>query len=64
VTKSKVVIDSGAEYTDQWDKAGRREGHGVQVWPVGFMYVSYYKNDKANGKGRFIHADGDIYSGK
>jgi len=25
--------------------------------------VGYWRNDKANGKGRLIHADGDVYEG-
>ena len=64
VTKPKVVLANGAEYTGQWDKAGRKEGRGVQVWVDGSMYEGYWKNDKANGKGRLIHADGDIYTGE
>jgi hypothetical protein len=28
------------------------------------MYEGYWKSDKANGKGRLIHADGDIYDGE
>jgi hypothetical protein len=27
------------------------------------MYEGYWKNGKANGKGRLIHADGDVYLG-
>ena len=60
VTKAKVILDNGAEYTGQWDEAGHKEGRGVQVWVDGSMYEGYWKNDKANGKGRLIHADGDI----
>ena len=29
----------------------------------GSKYVGYWKNDHANCKGRFIHADGDVYEG-
>ncbi len=34
------------------------------MWPDGSIYEVYWKNDKANGKGRLIHADGDVYLGE
>jgi len=27
------------------------------------VYEGFWKNDKANGKGRLIHADRDVYEG-
>jgi hypothetical protein len=27
------------------------------------LYEGYWRNDKANGKGRLIHSDGDVYEG-
>jgi hypothetical protein len=27
------------------------------------MYEGEWRNDKANGKGRLIHSDGDVYEG-
>ena len=27
------------------------------------MYEGWWKNNKANGRGRLIHADGDVYDG-
>jgi hypothetical protein len=27
------------------------------------MYEGWWKDNKANGKGRLIHADGDVYDG-
>ena len=27
------------------------------------MYEGWWKDSKANGKGRLIHADGDVYDG-
>lgn len=40
-----------------------RDGEGTQIWPDGSKYVGHWKNDMADGKGRFIHADGDYYLG-
>ena len=33
------------------------------LWRVIIFYYSYWRNDAANGKGRLIHGDGDIYEG-
>lgn len=35
----------------------------MQVWPDGSCYQGFWKNNKANGKGRLIHSDGDVYIG-
>jgi hypothetical protein len=40
-----------------------RDGMGIQIWPDGSKYEGYWKADKANGRGRLIHADGDVYEG-
>jgi len=36
---------------------------GIQIWPNGSVYEGHFKNNLANGKGRLIHADQDIYEG-
>ena len=43
--------------------AGKRHGTGMQIWEGGAKYEGQWSNDKANGKGRLIHADGDVYDG-
>ena len=63
-TKKMIQLENGAEYEGQWDKQGRKDGRGVQVWVDGSLYEGYWKNDKANGRGRLIHADGDVYNGE
>jgi hypothetical protein len=40
-----------------------RHGAGKQYWTDGSFYEGYWKNNMANGKGRLIHADGDVYEG-
>ena len=58
---------------------GIRDGYGVQVWKDGAKYEGYiiviiiwsiylcligeWKNNKAEGKGKFYHVDGDIFDG-
>eukprot|EP00826_Nyctotherus_ovalis_P028693 TRINITY_DN2263_c0_g1_i10.p1 TRINITY_DN2263_c0_g1~~TRINITY_DN2263_c0_g1_i10.p1 ORF type:complete len:213 (+),score=17.88 TRINITY_DN2263_c0_g1_i10:224-862(+) len=41
-----------------------REGYGVQRWPDGSMYEGHWKNDRANGQGRFVFSNGDTYEGE
>ena len=36
----------------------------MQVWTDGARYDGEWNNDKAQGKGRFVHADGDVYEGE
>jgi len=33
------------------------------MWPDGSRYEGYWSNDKANGQGKLVHADGDVYEG-
>ena len=40
-----------------------RQGKGRQIWPDGSMYEGWWMDNKANGAGRLIHADGDVYDG-
>jgi hypothetical protein len=78
IMKKIVVLENGAKYEGQWnEQTGERDGMGVQIWPdgkfhydsfnilhLGSVYEGYWKNDKANGKGRLIHADRDVYVGE
>ena len=43
---------------------GLRHGQGTQVWPDGARYEGEWRNNQANGFGKFWHADGDIYEGE
>lgn len=33
------------------------------MWPDGARYVGNWEGNKANGQGKFMHADGDVYEG-
>ena len=58
------VFPTGAIYKGQWRGIANRHGYGVQVWPDGATYVGMWENNKAHGRGHFIHADGDEYDGE
>ena len=44
-------------------ETNHRHGRCIQTWIDGSRYEGYWKNDKANIRGKLIHADGDIYDG-
>ena len=64
IDRGPYEMDNGAIYHGQWTKEGHREGKGTQIWKDGSKYTDYWKNDQANGTGRLIHADGDVYEGE
>lgn len=37
---------------------------GKMEWPDGAKFVGEWKNNHANGKGKFWHVDGDIFEGE
>lgn len=66
----KVILRQAVEYENkavfygEWDvEQNLRHGRGIQTWVDGSRYEGYWKNDKANIRGKLIHADGDIYEG-
>lgn len=58
-----VELESHAIYEGYWNTEQQRHGEGVQMWSDGSKYEGYWREDKANGLGRLIHADGDVYEG-
>lgn len=58
------ILEDGTKYTGQW-MAGTniRAGQGVLIWPDGSVYEGWWKDNKANSKGRLIHVDGSMYQG-
>ena len=56
--------ENDAKYTGELNRMTQeREGKGVQIWSDGSRYEGFWLKDKANGRGRLIHADGDVYEG-
>lgn len=41
-----------------------KHGQGILVWPDGARYEGEFRNNKANGLGRFFHNNGDVYEGE
>ena len=35
----------------------------ILIWSDNSQFDGYWRNDRANGSGRLIHADGDVYQG-
>ena len=53
------------EYSGEWnDKSNERHGRGIQIWIDKTIYIGYWKNDLANGKGKLIYPKGDYYEGE
>ena len=42
-------------------KGNMRYGQGLQKWSDGAQYDGQWKDNKANGKGKFIYPDGDKF---
>ena len=53
-------MENGTKYVGQFFN-GMRNGRGKQVWEDFSLYEGYWKDNKANGRGRLIHPNGDVY---
>ena len=63
--KQSVEYENRAIYYGEWEKNGnKRHGRGIQVWTDGSRYEGYWKEDKANVRGKLTHSDGDVYEGE
>ena len=61
------VLENGAVYQGEWLTLGgvsQKDGRGVQIWPDGSRYDGFWKDGMANGFGRLVHAEGDVYEGE
>lgn len=43
--------------------SGKRNGYGVRLWASGNRYEGEWTDDHMQGKGKFIGADGSVYTG-
>jgi len=44
-------------------KGGHYDGQGTQIWPAGSRYDGEWKNDRAEGRGSYRSAHGDVCTG-
>ena len=54
--KQSVEYENKAIYYGEWEKNGnKRHGRGIQLWTDGSRYEGYWKEDKANVKGKLTN---------
>lgn len=52
------------EYSGEWnDKTKQRHGRGIQVWTDKTIYIGFWKEYIANGKGKLLYQNGNYYDG-
>lgn len=65
--ESKENVD-GSIYSGNMRRASNGEllkhGKGVQIWKDGAKYEGEWINNKAQGRGVFVHPNGDLYEGE
>lgn len=62
VLRPSTILADHTKYQGQWVVGSNvRTGRGQLCWPDGSVYEGYWKDNKANGKGRLIHVDGSLY---
>ena len=56
------MLENGAVYQGEWlVNENQKDGRGVQIWPDGSRYDGFWRDGMANGYGRLVHAEGDVY---
>ena len=65
--KIRGPIENGNEntlYYGEWDiNKNIGHGRGIKFWPDGTVYIGYWKNGLACGKGKLYNSIGNIYEG-
>ena len=57
--RSVTELENKTRYDGEWIEGQEiRQGRGRQIWHDGSLYEGWFKDDKRNGKGRHINADG------
>ena len=60
VQRPMMTLENGDEYVGEWDELNKKNGKGIKTSRDGSKYEGYWKEDKANGRGRLTHANGDV----
>ena len=56
-----MPLADGSIYQGEWDVViNMKDGKGVQIWPDGSRYDGQWKDDMAEGYGRFIQNSTNI----
>ena len=56
-----LTLEDGSTYEGEWlVNTQVKQGRGLQIMTDGSLYEGYWRDGKRNGKGRMIHADGDV----
>ena len=64
IRRNAILVGNLVIYTGEWNSNLQRHGRGVQIWKSGAKYEGNWRDDKANGDGRFIYGNGDVYEGE
>ena len=65
IRSEPVIFEKNIIYIGEWEmNFFQRYGRGIQFYPDNSYYKGYWENDKAEGKGEFIHSSGDKYIGE
>lgn len=62
-THMQSISSEIISYIGERDKNGLKNGFGIQIWNKEAKYVGYFKNDCAEGYGKFMAGD-DTYEGE
>jgi hypothetical protein len=62
--KGPILFEDGSIYKGSWYSMNIRKGFGVFINPQGYKYEGFWKNEKLNGRGRFIDDKANYYEGK
>jgi hypothetical protein len=58
-----IEYDDGSIYYGYYNKEWEREGYGILIYPDGSKHQGFFKNNKMNGRGRLVGAQGGYYEG-
>ena len=59
-----VQLQGLGQYEGEWLRGTQAiQGRGSMLWQDGSLYEGHWAQNKFNGLGREIHANGDVYIG-
>ena len=64
IKSDPIIFPNKIIYIGEWDTIFfQKYGRGIQIYPDNSYYKGYWENNKAHGKGEFLHSSGDKYIG-